>query len=81
MDRYTFEQLNTAREAAQDAVQEHYETLRRMTWYADEPSEWKGGRLLDREWLDEHRKLTDERDRAEAQLTSFLRGKGPERPA
>ena len=52
-----------------------------MTWYADEPSEWKGGRLLDREWLDDHRKLADERDRAEAQLTSFLRGKGPERPA
>jgi hypothetical protein len=76
MDRDTFERLYKAREAAQDAVREHYETLRRMTWYEGQPSEWKGERVLDREWLDRHRMLTDERDRAEAQLTSYLQGEG-----
>jgi hypothetical protein len=74
MDRERFEQLYSARQVAQDALDAHLQTLRYATWYGDAPMEWKGERVLDREWLDEHGRLRDERDKAEGRLTRYLQG-------
>ncbi len=73
--REQFEHLYAALGAAQTAVDEHFQTVRRMTWYGEAPAELKGHRLLDREWLDEHKALTVKRDEAEERLSRFLRGK------
>jgi hypothetical protein len=73
MDRERFEQLYAARQEAQDTVNAHFQTLRRAIGYGD-TTEWKGERVLDREWLDEHSTLRNERDKAEERLSRYLLG-------
>jgi hypothetical protein len=74
MDRERFEQLYFARQEAEDAVNAHLQALRRAIGYGEAPKQEEGERLLNREWLDEHSRLRDDRDKAEERLTRYLQG-------
>jgi hypothetical protein len=70
IDRERFEQLYSARQEAQDALDEHFERLRIAIGYRDPPNwEWLGKHP---DWLGEHRRLKNERDAAEEHLFRYL---------
>jgi hypothetical protein len=74
MDRERFEQLYSARREAQDAVNAHFQTLRRAIGYGHAATEAEGERPLDRQWLNEHSRLRDERDNAEERVIRYPQG-------
>jgi hypothetical protein len=70
IDRRKFEQLYSARQKAQNALNAHFARLRIAIGYGD-PLNWEWlGRHPD--WLGEHRRLQDERDSAEERLFRYL---------
>jgi hypothetical protein len=70
IDRDRFEQLYSARQEAQDALNAHFERLRIAIGYGDQPNwEWLGKHP---DWLGEHRRLRDGRDNAEERLFRYL---------
>ncbi len=74
IDRERFEQLYSARQEAQDALDAHFERLRIAIGYGDPPNwEWLGRHP---DWLGEHRRLRDERDIAEERLFRYLHSEG-----
>jgi hypothetical protein len=74
MDRERFEQLYSARREAQDAVNAHFQTLRRAIGYGHAATEAEGERPLDRQWLNEPSRLRDERDNAEERVIRYPQG-------